>query len=618
MTIEAQARLLVQAVFPATCLQLLGLPEHVRNKLSLGQYHTDLLQLAAQPPRSHPSAALFAPRDASGRCNTSRALYARPLKAGYSMFSGQTGHDGQPILNPNQLASEPPSSQPSGMIDRPLNQTLPGHHGSRHSTAASQQKGALDICVGDAVSLSVEVHSTLPQAVKLEGVTLTLALLQEVTIAYSPKSATSSRTDFSHTASSVKQRASDSPMAPSTARSRSGDLTAAPADDADVTTQWQETEELVCCLTQAAGGTEAPPSSVASQQSGQGGHSDGSMSPGVVVAQPGLNQLAFRALPLKRGLYTLKHVDAHLGCLPLHIPVMLTPPSEFDFPSSSDRPLAPSAAGSESTSLSASSLGTVLNTGEIQQETVVLNVHSCRQRVAVSAAALRGTLVAGQPQWLAVAIMPLHDSLHEACVHVGMASARQAGSDQAPGSSTLGASLGSRSSTASTSFSPEDAAPSHLPGIDIRHPDRAVIAPLHPSAQHPDPQPHSGSATTQGQSHAPARDHGSRETPSSTAGLHGTPLQTQLPQQREPDHASEEQAETGTSELRHDGGPEASVSGSSWVSLEGSQGPNLPPWTATQPSLLWMWVQPGRLLQQQLTWVVWKPTPEPDDRAERV
>ena len=46
--------------------------------------------------------------------------------------------------------------------------------------------------------------------------------------------------------------------------------------------------------------------------------------------------------------------------------------------------------------------------------------------------------------------------------------------------------------------------------------------------------------------------------------------------------------------LRRDAGAEASVSGSSWVSMEGSQGPNLPAWAATRPSLLWVWVRPGR------------------------
>jgi len=578
----------VQVVFPGTCLQLLGLPQHVRH---LSQFQADLLHLAAQPPKTHPSTTLFAPQDAFTMCDTARALYVQPVETGCSMFFGQTGPEGQPVLNPSQLASDFSSSQSAQMSDRPLNQTLPGHHGGRRPAAASRQKGALDICVGDAVSLTVELHSALPQAVKLEGMTLTLALLQEVTIAYSPKSATSSKTDFSRTASSIKQHATDSPMAPGSARSRSGDLAAALAEDADVTTQWQETEELACTLTQAHFADHASDVDVASMQSSRVSQSDCSMAPSTAMVQPGLNRLTFRAVPLKRGLYTLKHVDASLGCLSLHIPVLPTPLSDLSLRASSEPLIGRSIAGSETTGSGAATLGTVLNTGEIQQETVVLNVHSCRQRIAVSAAALRGALVAGQPQWLAMALVPLHDSLHDACIHVGMVSNARSGSDQAPGSAALSASLGSRSSTASTSSPPDDASPTHLPGLDILHPDRAIIAPLQP-----DPLPQS-SRSSNGQP-----DEGSRLASDSTAGVHAKPLQTELPQEQATVNVSgaEQGSQTGTSELRYDAGPEASVSGSSWVSLESSQGPNLPPWTATQPSLLWVWVQPGRLHSAKL------------------
>ena len=576
---------------PGTCLQLLGLPKHVRHKLDLSQFQADLLHLAAQPPKSHPSATLFGPQEAFTMCDTARALYVQPMETGCSMFFGQTGPEGQPVLNPSQLASDFTSSQSAQMSDPPLNQTLPGQHGGSQPAGASQQRGALDICVGDAVSLTVELHSALPQAVKLEGMTLTLALLQEVTIAYSPKSATSSKADFSRTASSIKQRATDSPTAPGSARSRSGDLAAALAEDADVTTQWQETEELACSLTQAHLGQDATDVDVGSMQSSRGSQSDCSKAPSTAMVQPGINRLTFRALPLKRGLYTLKHVDASLGCLSLHIPVLLTPLSELSLPASSEPLAARSIAGSEATGSGAAALGSVLNTGEIQQETVVLNVHSCRQRVAVSAAALRGALVAGQPQWLAMAIVPLHDSLHDACIHVGMVSNARPGSDQAAGSAALSASLGSRSNTASTSSPPDDASPTHLPGLDILHPDRAIVAPLRS-----DPLPQSG-RPSRGQA-----DEGGRVAPDSTAGVHAKPLQTELPQEQVTVNTQrpEQESETGTSELRYDAGPEASVSGSSWVSLESSQGPNLPPWAATQPSLLWVWVQPGRLHSAQL------------------
>ncbi|KAA6429143.1 MAG: peroxiredoxin 6 [Trebouxia sp. A1-2] len=330
---------------------------------------------------------------------------------------------------------------------------------------------------------------------------------------------------------------------------------------------------------------------MASTPSSRGSQTDCSMVPGTAMIQPGINRLTFRALPLKRGLYTLKHADASLGCLSLHIPVLPTSPSELSLRTSSEPLVAQSIAGSEATSSGAATLGTVLNTGEIQQETIVLNVHSCIQRIAVSAAALRGALVAGQPQWLAMAIMPLHDSLHDACIHVGMVSNARSGSDQAD-NAALSASLGSRSSTASTSSPPDDASPTHLPGLVILHPDRAIVAPLRA-----DPLPQS-SRSSKGQA-----DKGSRLAPESTAGVPANPLQTELPQEQAPvnSHRAEQESETGTSDLRYDAGPEASVSGSSWVSLEGSLGPNLPPWTATQPSVLWVWVQPGSLPIQHET-----------------
>ena len=464
---------------PGTCLQLLNLPHQVRHNLDLDQIHADLLQAAAQAPKSHPSATLFATQDSFTKCDTGRALYTRPVDACFSIFFGHTGPEGRPVLNPNQLAPDASPAHPDQVADRPLNQTLPGHQDSGHHAAPSQQKGALDICVGDAVSLTVEVHSALPQAVQLEDLTLTLALLQEVTIAYSPKSATSSKTDFSRTISSMKQRATDSPMAIGSITARSGDL-AAIGDDADVVTQWQETEELVCSVSQVVGNATESQEGLSSHHS-----SRQKQSTDLAVLQPGLNRLTFKALPLKRGLYTMKHMQAMLGRLSLHIPVMLSQPNGLSTLSHSppDLPTSHSVAGSESGSSRTAPLGAVLNTGEIQQETVVLNVHSCRQRVAVSAAALRGTLVAGQPQWLAVALMPLHDALHEACIHLGMANNTRPGSDQAAGSASLGASLGSRSSTASTSYTPDDSSPSHLPGLDILHPDRAVIAPLPRPAQ---------------------------------------------------------------------------------------------------------------------------------------
>lgn len=508
-------------------------------------------------------------------------MYLRPVDGCSSLFSGQTGPDGQPVLNPNQLPPSHAHPEPMQSAELPLNQTLSSHqssgHPSRHSRTP-QQKGALDICVGDAVSLTVQLHCALPQAVGLRDVVLTLALLQEVTVAYSPKSATSSKADFSRTTSSLKQRLTDSPHAPGSPTSHSGDPPAA-ADDADVTIQWQETEELTCSLCTAA---------VQSSESPRGlGNITASHQrlPGVTVTlQPGLNTVTFRVMPLKRGLYTVKHMQGSLGSLSLHIPVMLKEPNALALHSqaAAERPpIAPTAA-SDTHNPQAAALGTVLNTGDLQQETVVLNVHSCRQRLAVSAAALKGALVAGQPQWLGVVIMPMHDALHEACIHMGMASRASTGMDESVGSSSLGASLGSSGRSPGAGYEEGSHAP-HSPHLHVLHADRAVLAPLLvPSHSQTD------GASALPRAQPPAGDEASR----AQASLQRQQAQTPFPE--EAPLAGSVHAEASEGPLRHDAGGEASVSGSSWVSMEGSPGPNLPAWAATRPTLLWVWVRPGR------------------------
>ena len=49
---------------------------------------------------------------------------------------------------------------------------------------------------------------------------------------------------------------------------------------------------------------------------------------------------------------------------------------------------------------------------------MLLNVHSCRPRLALAAAAQQGTLIAGQKQWLGIIVQPLHDRLDNLCLHL--------------------------------------------------------------------------------------------------------------------------------------------------------------------------------------------------------
>ena len=451
----------------------------------------------------------------------------------------------------------------------------------------------MDICVGDAVELVVEVHSSLPQAIPLKDLSLTLALLQDVTVAYSPKSATSSsRTDFSRTNSSLRrQKAADgeSPTATGIVRTQSGDLgsavtAAAAGEDADVVTQWQETEELLCSLARAKGSSQDEASHISTDAQQL---ETVQITAGTAVLQPGVQRLVFRAHPLKRGLYSLKHMTASLHQLALHIPALpRQAPHALDTQRHSVQqhtaihPVTP-----DPLSANPPVLGTVANTGLLQQQTVVLNAHSCRQRVAVSAAALKGALIAGQPQWLAIAVMPLHDSLREACIHVGLSHQSRHGISS--GNNPLAASLGSRSSTASSvSHSLEDSTTAGH-SLEFLHPDRAVAAPLPSKALATPPHPSRSTPSLTPNTHT----HSPPSTKASSAAF--TPLPEQEPSSSRSQADADEEMQSSMRE-RRDGGSQASTSGSSWVSLEHNHGSNMPAWAATQPSLLWLWVQPGR------------------------
>lgn len=577
----------MQAVSPATCFQLLGLPQETWHSIPRKEVQQDLVQAAAKPPASTALSLSAGLQSIPGPCFTSTALTVLPILDQCSLFFGQTNPQGQPVLAyPQTLPSQ------GGKSAHTLKQTQLSQ-GS--STAGTSGQGAMDICVGDAVDLEVEVHSSLPEAVSLKDLTLVLGLLQEVTVAYSPKSASSSRTDFSRTNSSLRHQkaaSTDSPTATGIARTPSGDLTSAvtaAGADADVLTQWQETEELVCPLAQASTLRHAEASHSSTELQQLGGVQ---VTAGAAMLQPGVQRLVFRACPLKRGLYSLKHMTASLHQLALHIPALpRQDPHELDphrlamHQQAATHPVMPNSADGTSPPL-----GPVLNTGLAQQQTVVLNVHSCKQRVAVSAAAVKGALVAGQPQWLGISIVPMHDALHEACIHVGFPSQSRHGN--AASSNPLAASLGSRSSNASSaSHSLEDHV-SAAHAVEFLHPDRAIAAPLQPEAVAScETISSSATATPPAQGGSPTaqlRPNQAGFTPMPETTLHVARSQT---------NAEDEMQDTVSD--RQNTGREASTSGSveesSWVSLEHNHGSNMPSWAATRPSLLWLWVQPGTL-----------------------
>lgn len=55
--------------------------------------------------------------------------------------------------------------------------------------------------------------------------------------------------------------------------------------------------------------------------------------------------------------------------------------------------------------------------GRLREAAVLLNVQSCRPRLAIAAVAQQGMLIAGQRQWLGLLIQPLHDRLRHLALH---------------------------------------------------------------------------------------------------------------------------------------------------------------------------------------------------------
>lgn len=202
--------------------------------------------------------------------------------------------------------------------------------------------------------------------------------------------------------------------------------------------QWQLVEELQCPL-------------VAVSASGGGGDSGAaaaaspSLQPlcGEVVLPPGRSVLTFIAAPVKRGLYKALHIRASLQQLPLHVSVH--PPAPLWATQG------PAAGGKGAAQLSrrASRAGTGAASplalvgsgggggdvagGASSAEAVVMLVEQAQPRVQLSLLAAGGSLVAGQEQWLGLALAPQRDTLHGARLELSWPLAHPAAGELAGG-----------------------------------------------------------------------------------------------------------------------------------------------------------------------------------------
>lgn len=200
---------------------------------------------------------------------------------------------------------------------------------------------------------------------------------------------------------------------------------------------WQQVEELACSLV-------AISSSGGSAGSGSGSSSGGTtLQPltGEVCLPPGTSLLTFLAAPVQRGLYKALHLRAVLHQLPMYVEVEAPEPlwqqqeaaaavaaaaahsrgamspqalrrsSRAGVPRGG--PLAPVAGGAPLTPRvpRRPSDGPA---GVCDAEFIVMDVEQAQPRVHLALVAAGGSLIAGQEQWLGLALAPERDALQHA------------------------------------------------------------------------------------------------------------------------------------------------------------------------------------------------------------
>ncbi len=209
---------------------------------------------------------------------------------------------------------------------------------------------------------------------------------------------------------------------------------------------WQRVEELTCSLVAI--------SSTGSDSSSNGSGTTLRPITGEVSLPPGTSLLTFLAAPVQRGLYTALHLRAMLQQLPLYVEVEAPEPlwqqqeaaaavaaaaahsrgamspqalrrsSRAGVPRGG--PLAPVAGGAPLTPRLPRPPGDA-PAGIRDAEFVVLDVEQAQPRVQLSLVAAGGSLIAGQEQWLGLALAPERDALQHARLELTWPLANTAG-----------------------------------------------------------------------------------------------------------------------------------------------------------------------------------------------
>ncbi|GAB4816227.1 hypothetical protein N2152v2_003273 [Parachlorella kessleri] len=424
---------------------------------------------------------LLGSTDIGGALAISRLLFCYPPPSHSSRFFGLTDQStgGAALLPP---AVDLAQHGDAARAQQP-------HGGDTHVAQHAQHGGALLAAVGDVVVLTVHVVSAVPAELPLSGAVLTLGVLQQLTVMYTPSTTTQlTRTPTAAPPSLARVSSSTAATTASAAPFGGGEATprvgagpsatprglrrslssaqgpgqspagaagdgAAGADHAaaaaggagggQFVSKWQEVEELQCRVL--------------------------AVSLGGASLRAGVNVLTFLASPVKRGLYVPKHIRANLLGLPLHIEVQPAPsllssgrqPGQGPGNSSQAAPLqllqpsrvrrtrrsnvsvdggppvagpalgASDFGGSSSSGAGLTGAAALLAEQYPPEEAVLLEVQSARPRVELWPAAVGGAVIAGQRQWLGLVIQPERDQLKAASLALTW-----------PGLSTAGASAG--------------------------------------------------------------------------------------------------------------------------------------------------------------------------------
>ena len=376
------------------------------------------------PPRQHmpgPGAAGTLPfiMNDSEMVDLSFVLAAQPLKGGYSKFYCRNDTtSGRPIFCPTATAD------------------------------ADASATHVQCAVGDVNVITLKVYNRLPTAIALQGVKLLLVGMQEMTALASPRAASPSQSTtfrpsmqnmpLSSAWNSTQHSGSGNGSTPhqqqvptpSMVMNGGGGVsqqspfyrTDSFADEGPrFTTEWQDTEDLQCCLVSIFHFEEEKEqeTKVVEEVLKGNGVDVGTTAlvtplTGAAELRSGVNLLRFMAAPLKRGLYRPLRITATLHNLEIFMDVeensCLSPTSLF-----------PNGAHTSSSMMGLHDQGHVLSFLEDSAAyPIVLEVEPTLPRISIAAVAATGggRLVAGQKQWMGLHIAPGRDVLENATLAI--------------------------------------------------------------------------------------------------------------------------------------------------------------------------------------------------------